>query len=135
MQKNRDRILVIDETDSSRGKLIPGLSQAGFSVALVPDFTRALFALQIINPDMIVLSHISDESLEMCYQLRTEYLIPVILVGNDHSSEIWEKALVSAEAEYYVRKPFDMDEVVARIRAILRRYKKNKDEIRTAISY
>jgi two-component system response regulator VanR len=72
--------------------------------------------------------------LEICHELHKEFNIPVILLGNDPSPDIWKKALVSAEADFYVRKPFDMDELVARIKAILRRYKKNETEKQTILA-
>ena len=123
MGKDCDRILVIDESNSLHEDLVPGLSQAGFSVALVPDYANGLLSLQIFKPDMIILNHLSDESLERCHQLHNAFCTPVILIGEDYSSDIWEKALITAEAEFYVRKPFCMEELVARMEAILRRYK------------
>ena len=128
MEKNCDRILIIDENNSLNKDLAPGLSKAGFSVALVPGFTRALRSLQVFNPDLIILDHLSDESLEKCHQLHNAFCLPVILLGEDYSSDIWKKALIVAEAEFYVRMPFDMDELVARMKAILRRYKRKGDE-------
>ena len=134
MEKKCDRILIIDENNSLNKDLAPGLSKAGFSVALVPGFARALFSLQVFNPDLIILNHLSDESLEKCHQLHNAFCLPVILLGEDYGSDIWEKALIVAEAEFYVRKPFDMEELVARMKAILRRYKRNGAEPQIAQS-
>ena len=134
MEKKCDRILVIDESNSLDKELVLGLSQAGFSVALVPGFARALLSLQVFNPDMIILNHLSDESLETCHQLHNAFCIPVILLGDDHSTDIWRRALIVAEAEFYVRKPFCMEELVARMKAILRRYRRHGAEAQIAKS-
>jgi len=131
MEEKCDRILVIDESNSLNKDLVPGLSKAGFSVALVPGFARALLALQVFNPDMIILNHLSDESLETCHQLHNAFCIPVILLGDD---DIWRRALIVAEAEFYVRKPFRMEVLVARMEAILWRYKRHGAETQIAKS-
>lgn len=123
MGKDCDRILVIDESNSLHEDLVPGLSQAGFSVAFIPGYAKGLMSLQVFNPDIIILNHLSDESLETCHQLHNAFSIPVILLGEDYNNDIWRRALIVAEAEFYVRTPFDMDALVARIKAILRRYK------------
>jgi len=134
MEKKCDRILVIDENNSLDKDLAPGLSKAGFSVVLVPGFARALLSLQVFNPDMIILNHLSDESLETCHQLHNAFCIPVILLGDDHSTDIWRRSLIVAEAEFYVRKPFCMEELVARMKAILRRYRRHGAETQIAKS-
>jgi len=126
--KKCDRILVIGESNSLHNNLVQGLAHSGFSVALVPGFARALLSLQVFNPDMIILNHVSDESLETCHQLHNAFYIPVILLGDDYSPDIWRRALIVAEADFYVRKPFDMEELVAGMKAILRRYKGHGSE-------
>ena len=123
MAKSGDRVLIIDENDSLEKGFVTGLSQAGFSVALVPGLTRALQTLHVFKPDMIILNHLSDESLETCRQLHDGFCIPVILLGDDHSHEIWTRALTESKADLYVKKPFCIEELVARFQAILRRYR------------
>ena len=123
MEKSSDRILIIDENNSFNKGLLAGLSQVGFSMALVPGLAIALQSLLVLKPDMIILHHLSDESLETCRQLHDAFCIPVILVGADYNPEIWRKALIEAKADFYVRKPFYMEELVARLQAILWRYK------------
>lgn len=135
MSENQNRVLIMDESDSAPKSLISGLSQAGFSVAYIPSFMQTPSALQVFHPDIIILTHKSDVSLEICLLLHTEYHVPIVLVGNDYSPDIWEKALVSAGADFYVQEPFDIDELVARIKAILRRYRKNEAKIQIVSSY
>jgi two-component system, OmpR family, response regulator VanR len=112
------------DTESSLGEeLAPVLSEARFSVARASSYSEAISILVALIPDMIILNHTSDESLAACHLLHMLSRLPVILVGEDYSSEIWRKALLESEAEFYVRKPFDTDVLIARIKSILRRYR------------
>jgi excisionase family DNA binding protein len=124
MQRTYDRVLIVDTDSSLSRELVPALNEAGFKVARVPGYQEAILSLEVLNPDMIILRHRSDESLELCRQLRAASHLPVILFGEDQSKEIWKKALLEAEAEFYIRKPFSTEELIARIRAILRRYRR-----------
>lgn len=129
MQRMRDRILIID-MESSRGEeLVPALAKAGFSVACVPSYPEAMLSLEVLKPDVIILSHASEESLEVCHQLYTAFCLPVILFGEDYSKDIWRKALLEADADIYVRKPFCTEELVARIKVILRRYSRRMPKV------
>ena len=123
MQRMCDRILIIDPECSLGEELAPALAEAGFSVARASSYPEDILILVELKPDMIILNHTSEESLEVCHLLHSISRLPVILVGEDYSSDIWEKALLEAEAEFYVRKPVDTDVLIARMKAILRRYR------------
>ena len=60
--------------------------------------------------------------MEACYQIYNTFGIPVILLGEDSSDEMWGRVM-EAEADLYLVKPFGYQELVARVKAILRRYK------------
>jgi len=63
------------------------------------------------------------DGIEACSELNIVFGVPVILIGENPDAEVWERA-VDAGADFYIRKPFSCDEsLVARVRAILRRYK------------
>ena len=129
MERVRDRILVIGSKSLLGEELVPTLAEAGFSVARVPSYLDALLSLEVFKPDMIILGHASEDSLEMCYQLHAVFSLPVILLGEAPSNEIWRKALLEAEAEFYVRKPFSTEVLVARMKAILRRYRQHTPRV------
>ena len=118
-----DRILIIDTESYLGEELGPALAEAGFSVARVSNYPEAISILVMLKPDMIILNQTSEESLEECHQLHTISCLPVILVGEDYSCDIWKEALFEAEAESYVRKPFCTEELIARMKAMLRRYR------------
>jgi len=122
-QKMADRILIIEMGPSLGEDVVLALAKAGFSVARVHGYPEALLSLEVFKPDMIILDHTSKDSLEMCRQLHTVFYLPVILLGKDPGSEIWRKALLEAEADCYVRKPFSAEVLVSRMKAILRRYR------------
>ena len=128
-ERLRDRILVIGSKSLLGEELTPTLAKAGFSVARVPSYPEALLSLEVFKPDMIILVHTSEESLETCNQLHTAFRLPVILLGEDPSNEIWRKALLEAEAEFYVRKPFSTEVLIARMKAILRRYRQHTPRV------
>ena len=120
-----DRIFIIEGESSLSKELASALTEASFSVARVPDYPEALLKLDEFKPDMVIV----DESLpgrdgiEVCSQLRSTSGVPVVLLGEDSSDEMWEKVM-EAEADLYQTKPFSYPVLVARIKAILRRYKK-----------
>jgi len=117
-------ILIIEGEPNLRGNLASALTEVGFIVADVRDYPEALLKLNEFNPDMVIV----DESLpgrdgiEVCSRLRNVFSIPVVLLGEDSSDEMWERVM-EAEVDLYLVKPFSYRELVARVKAILRRYK------------
>ena len=119
-----DSILIIESEPTLRGELVSALREAGFVVVDVPDYLEALLKLDAFKPSLAIL----DEELplvdgwEAGSQLHRALNIPVIVLGEDSSDEVWER-MMEAEADLYLIKPFSYRELVARIKAILRRYK------------
>lgn len=122
--KDTDRILIIEGEPALRRELASTLTQAGFIVADVANFPEALLKLDF-NPHMAIVDEVlpGGDGFEACSQLHGAFGIPVILLGSDSSDEIWTK-MVEAGTDFYFRKPFSHLELVARVRAILCRYKK-----------
>lgn len=127
-EKNRDLILIIDGEAGWGGSLMHEFVSAGYTAMRVRAVTqepvlrvsRMMEGVSGLN--MVILDEIIEDSLVVCRQFA-EKGIPVILVGRDRSQEIWRKALIEAGAEFYVRKPIHHMELIARVKAILRRYK------------
>ena len=120
-----DRILIIESEPTLRRELTSALSQASFTVADVPDYPEALAKLDEFKPDIVIMDEVSPggDGMEACYQIYNTFGIPVILLGEDSSDEMWGRVM-EAEADFYLIKPFSYRELVARVKAILRRYKK-----------
>ena len=119
-----DSILIIEGEPSLSKELASAVTEAGFAVDNVPDYPEALLKIDEFKPDMVIV----DESLpgrdgiEVCSQLRSTFGVPVVLLGEDSSDEMWERVM-EAEVDLYLVKPFSYRELVARVKAILRRYK------------
>ena len=119
-------ILIIGGEPTLRRELTAALAEAVFDVADIPDYFEALWKLGEFKPDLLIV----DEELalvdgrEACYWLHQTLGIPIILLGRDLASEAWPRA-VEAGADFYLRVPFAHEELAARVKAILRRYKKD----------
>ena len=121
-QRITNRILIIDIEPFLGENLAAKLSGAGFSVAHASNYQEALLLPIVFKVDMVILGYVSEDSLEICRQLHNVFNVPVILIGRDSGNEIWKKALLEAEAEFYVRSPFSTELLISRMKAILRRY-------------
>jgi len=114
-------ILIIESEPTLRIELASALSEAGFATASVPDYSESLLKLK---PDMIIMDETlpGGDGMDACFQLHSTLGIPVILLGEDCSEEVWERVM-EVEADLYLIKPLRYRELVAGVKAILRRYK------------
>ena len=120
---NRKKILIVDDDPGIRNSLSAFLSRSGFEVVTAVDGEQGLERLQNSNPDLIVLDVLMPR-LDGRETLRTirraGNWIPVILLTQ--VGEASERAMALEEgADDYINKPFEAQELVARIRAVLRR--------------
>lgn len=118
-----DRVLVIEGEPRLSRELASALTEAGFTGACVPDILEAN-EIRELNPDLAIVDEVlpSGDGKGVCSLLYTVFNIPVILLGEDSSGEAWTRA-VEAGAEFYFSKPASHQELVARVKAILRCYK------------
>jgi len=124
MIDNISSILIIEGELNLRRELTSVLTKAGFDIADVPDYPEALAKLDEFSPDIAIVDEVlpSGDGKQACSQLHNTFSIPVILMGKDSSGEAW-MAAVQAGADFYFTKPSQHRELVARVKAILRRYK------------
>lgn len=117
------RILVVDDDRAVRESLRRSLSFNGYSVSLATDGVEALEAITADRPDAIVLDVMMPrlDGLEVCRQLRStgDDLPILVLTARDSVSE--RVAGLDAGADDYLPKPFALEELLARMRALLRR--------------
>lgn len=121
-----NRILVIEKVKFLRERLVSVFTQAGFTMAATSDYHGAQSAMVSFNPDLIIMDTIMSDKdgFEACTELHTSLGIPIILVGQEGSDKAWPRAVESG-ADLYLIKPFVCDKtLVARVKAILRRYKR-----------
>jgi two-component system, OmpR family, KDP operon response regulator KdpE len=115
-------ILVVDDEPQITRVLKTSLSSRGYGIRTASDGEEALQTMKEWQPDLIVtdLRMPNMDGLQLCRRIRTESRIPIIVLSVKGEDTIKVEAL-DAGADDYVTKPFSMNELVARIRAALRR--------------
>jgi two-component system KDP operon response regulator KdpE len=116
------RILVVDDEPQIARVLRTGLKTHGYDVRVAVDGLSALETFEDWNPDLVVtdLSMPNLDGLQLCQRLRALSRLPIIVLSVRGEERMKVEAL-DAGADDYVTKPFGMDELLARIRAQLRR--------------
>jgi two-component system KDP operon response regulator KdpE len=125
------RILVVDDEPQMLKALQINLQARNYSVATAPDGRRALVEATRNPPDAIILDLGLPEidGLDVIQSLRSWSAVPVIVLSG-RSDSMEKVAALDAGADDYVTKPFAMNELLARLRAALRR--PNSEELATA---
>jgi len=120
-----DRILIVEGERSLREGLISVFTEAGFAVANVPDYPEAVLKIDEFKPDIIIMDSVlpGRDGMEACSEFYGTFGIPVVLLGEDSSDEVW-KRVMEVGADLYQVKPFSYRELAARVKAILRRYRR-----------
>ena len=116
------RILAVDDSPDILSILQRGLQRRGYEVVACADGESAMKALSRDLPDLVVLDLLLPDidGIDLCYQMQEVAEVPVImLTSRDGVSDRVEG--LRAGADDYVVKPFAMEELVARIEAVLRR--------------
>lgn len=117
------RILVVDDDRAVRESLRRSLAFNGYTVDLAEDGVEALEAIASERPDAVVLDVMMPrlDGLEVCRQLRStgDDLPILVLTARDSVSE--RVSGLDAGADDYLPKPFALEELLARLRALLRR--------------
>jgi two-component system, OmpR family, KDP operon response regulator KdpE len=120
--ENKPRILVVDDEPQITRVLLRSLTSKGYDVRIAGDGD---FALQTFHdwPASLVITDLAMPNmngLELCRRLRETSNVPIIVLSVRGEEKTKVEAL-DAGADDYVTKPFGMDELLARIRATLRR--------------
>ena len=124
------RILVVDDEPNIRDLLSQSLQFAGFQVRTVINGAQTISAVLEEEPDLIVLDVMLPDmnGFSVTKRLRDAgYTAPILFLTAKDETEDKIKGL-NAGGDDYVTKPFSLDEIVARIQAILRRTMQNEEE-------
>jgi two-component system KDP operon response regulator KdpE len=116
------RILVVDDEPQIARVLRTGLKTHGYEVRVAADGVSALETFADWQPDLVVtdLAMPNLDGLELCHRLRAISQLPIIVLSVRGEEKTKVEAL-DAGADDYVTKPFGMEELLARVRAQLRR--------------
>ena len=116
------RVLVVDDDVALARALAINLKARGYEVATAATGRQALFALARVHPDVVVLDlGLPDlDGIEVLHGIRGWNAVPVVVLSARTTSDEKVEAL-DAGADDYVTKPFAMNELLARLRAAVRR--------------
>ncbi len=115
-------ILVVDDEPQITRVLMTTLTSHGYDIRLAADGDEALQVMSSWPPDLLItdLSMPNMDGLQLCRSVRTKSTVPIIVLSVRDEDQAKIEAL-DAGADDYVTKPFGINELMARIRAALRR--------------
>jgi two-component system, OmpR family, KDP operon response regulator KdpE len=125
----RRRILVVDDEPQITRVLRTSLSSQGYDIRVANDGETALEIMKDWTPDLVItdLSMPNMDGLELCRRLRVGTKIPIVVLSVRGEERTKVQAL-DAGADDYVTKPFGIEELLARVRATLRRAPVSENE-------
>jgi two-component system response regulator RegX3 len=118
----QEMVLVVEDEEAFVDALTVGLRKEGFRVEVARDGAEALTRFDELGPDLVLLDLMLPRisGIDVCRELRRRSQVPIIMV-TAKSSEIDTVVGLEVGADDYVTKPYRMRELVARMRAVLRR--------------
>lgn len=121
---NRQKILIVDDDNNIAELISLYLIKECFETMIVNDGESALAAMDSFSPNLILLDLMLPgiDGYQVCREVRSKYATPIIMLSA--KGEVFDKVLgLELGADDYMEKPFDTKELVARVKAVLRRYK------------
>jgi two-component system, OmpR family, response regulator len=117
------RILVVDDDDHIREVVCIFLQQEGYEIAEASDGKKALILLDSIQVDMVILDIMMPQmdGYELCNELRKFYDFPILMLTAKGETTDKIKGF-RVGTDDYLTKPFEVEELVMRVKALLRRY-------------
>ena len=121
---SKQKILIVDDDNNIAELISLYLTKECFETMIVNDGESALTAVDSFAPNLILLDLMLPgiDGYQVCREVRGKSSIPIIMLSA--KGEIFDKVLgLELGADDYMEKPFDSKELVARVKAVLRRYK------------
>ncbi|MBQ7767067.1 MAG: response regulator transcription factor [Lachnospiraceae bacterium] len=121
---SKQKILIVDDDNNIAELISLYLTKECFETMIVNDGESALTAVDAFEPNLILLDLMLPgiDGYQVCREVRTKSQTPIIMLSA--KGEIFDKVLgLELGADDYMEKPFDSKELVARVKAVLRRYK------------
>ena len=125
----KQKILIVDDDNNIAELISLYLTKECFDTKIVNDGEEALKAFEQYNPNLILLDLMLPgiDGYQVCREVRAKANVPIIMLSA--KGEIFDKVLgLELGADDYIMKPFDSKELVARVKAVLRRYQPVKIE-------
>jgi two-component system response regulator RegX3 len=121
-------VLVVEDEESFVEALVVGLKREGFRVKIARDGLEALEVFDASRPDLVLLDVMLPRmsGVDVCREIRNKSRVPIVMV-TAKASEIDTVVGLEVGADDYVTKPYRLRELVARMRAVLRRAPKDDE--------
>lgn len=121
----KTNILVVDDDKSIRNLIRVYLENEGYNIVEASNGAQALIMLNETNFDLVILDVMMPilDGISTCMKIRESYIMPIIFLSAK-DEEIHKIEGLTVGADDYITKPFGSMEVIARVKAQLRRYKK-----------
>jgi DNA-binding response OmpR family regulator len=125
-----EKILVVDDEISLQETLAYNLKKQGYQVETIGDGSKVLDIVRTMKPDLIILDVMLPglDGFEICRILRREMSTPVLML-TARDDEIDRVVGLEVGADDYLAKPFSMRELLARVKAMLRRVRLIREEV------
>ena len=120
---NKQKILIVDDDENIAELISLYLTKECFDTMMVHDGEKALIAYDTYQPNLILLDLMLPgiDGYQVCREIRSKSNVPIIMLSA--KGEVFDKVLgLERGADDYMMKPFDSKELVARVKAVLRRY-------------
>lgn len=120
---NKQKILIVDDDENIANLISLYLTKECYETRIEHDGQSALDAFKEYAPNLILLDIMLSglDGYEVCREIRRESKVPIIMLSA--KTEVFDKVLgLELGADDYIIKPFDSKELVARVKAVLRRY-------------
>ena len=121
---NKQKILIVDDDNNIAELISLYLTKECFETMIVNDGESVLPAVESFQPNLILLDIMLPgmDGYQVCREVRSRFTLPIIMLSA--KGEVFDKVLgLELGADDYIEKPFDSKEMVARVKAVLRRYK------------
>lgn len=126
---NKQKILIVDDDENIAELISLYLTKECFDTMMVHDGEEALVAFDTYQPNLMLLDLMLPgiDGYQVCREIRGKSNVPIIMLSA--KGEIFDKVLgLELGADDYIMKPFDSKELVARVKAVLRRFQPAKTD-------
>ena len=126
---NKQKILIVDDDNNIAELISLYLTKECYDTKIVNDGEQALIAFEHYKPNMLLLDLMLPgiDGYQVCREIRAKSDVPIIMLSA--KGEVFDKVLgLELGADDYILKPFDSKELVARVKAVLRRFQPAKPE-------